>query len=218
MAQVGDIYLLQARLEVDQKPATLNMHYLELTPPDQELDTEALARGWDLAMRTPLVNMLCEKTEYIGVDVYRKYTDGSALGQYRVPGGPTAGAISGEQMPAHDCINVGLGQTLFDQNRNGSLSIPGIPESVADGTTVLQGHLDGVVQAFIDALIVNVTEDTPGVGVWRIGVLSQKHLTDNPGDYPGAMADVVSINAKAVIGTNRARSPQYRRRKAVPVV
>jgi len=215
MAEVGDVYALQVKLETREKQATLNFHYLELTPPDDSLDTEALAAAWDFANRSSLTGMLSEECRYIGVNVYRRYTKGSARGQYRPPGGAVPGAIAGDSLPASCAIVMKLGQTLFSPESDGQVWIPGIPESVADSTVVSQAHLDGAVQAFIDTLLPNLPEVSPGTGVFRISVLSRKWLDDNPGDWPGATADVVTIGAKATIGTNRLRAQFFRRKKTV---
>lgn len=205
---VADVFRAEVNFELPDSPATCHLHYQELNPTDSgKVATEALADalfdGW---VGNELPAMMGIEAAVTGVRCYK-------LGTPVIP--PTfqtirtQGIRAGTTCPAIDGVRFGIVQALRSSKSNGHVTIPGIAEPDCEGNTWENLFMIGVVQALSLALGQPIAE-TPQVGLWRLGVLSRKHLKDFPGDYAGAFADATASTATPIVGSMRPRRTHRR--------
>ena len=206
---VGDVYSLQVQMEGFDSPGSVNFHYQEVTPSDSgDRETFALARAWnDSQLLTDMLGLLANPDVAVtGVYVLKRSGTPVEPGYFtdRRPGGN-----SGPALPFNNGLRVNLGQSFFPANRNGLVWIPGVRELDCNGNQFTAAFMAGSVATFVASLL-NLIEETPNLGQWRLGVLSRKHLVDNPGDFAGAFADVTSASASPIVGSQRRRTTKRR--------
>lgn len=205
---VADVFRCEVNFELPDNGATCHVHYQELNPTDSgKVATEALADAlFDAWVGNELPAMMGLGAAVTGIRVYK-------LGLPVVP--PTfqtintPGIRAGTICPAIDGVRFGIVQSLRSSKSNGHVTFPGIAEPDQEGNTWENLFMIGVVQALSIALGQPIAE-TPQVGLWRLGVLSRKHLKDFPGDFAGAFADATAATATPIVGSMRTRRTHRR--------
>jgi hypothetical protein len=99
-----------------------------------------------------------------------------------------------------------LNQSLFSAKSNGRVFIPGIPEADTEGNQIDAAQRIAV-ELFIANLLPNLNQESPGSGLWELGVISSTRLyPDNlPPDWAGSFSPVVNISLSPIIYTLRSR-------------
>lgn len=206
---VGDVYAAHWRINSRTQATSLNLHYQELNPSDSGLnETESLAEALMNSLITSrLQSALSDDGVYVGgVNVYKK------SGNVVAPAFATdhrPGTAVGAAAPMNNALRILLGQAVFPSNRNGLVWLAGMREDDMAGNQFTQAYISGPATDLANELV-NVLLETPNDGQWRLGVLSRKHLIDNPGDYAGAFADVLSASASPIVGSQRRRTTRLR--------
>lgn len=204
---VGDVYSLQMQMTLPDKESTVNFHYQEtdIVTPDETSCTE-LAEGFMTEIVEPIYRQwISNECAITGVLVYR--LSGDAV----PPGYATdrqVGARSGSPLPANNGLRLRVLQAFFPSNRNGLVWVPGVSELDCNGNTWTNTFITTIVEPSLPALGVPVEGLLSGE--WRLGVLSQKHLDDNPGDFSGAFADGVGVAVTPTVGSQRRRTTDRR--------
>lgn len=205
---VSDVFSLAVEIALPDSPTTINFHYQETNPSDSAVvHTQALAVAWEDQMMTPLLAMLSTSATTGGVRVRKLGSPAAAPGYATSEGQGNEGA--GSILPANNGARLSISQSFFPSRSNGMVWIPGVSEGSIEGNNYKQAWLDGPAQSFIDALLQDIVE-TPNTGLWRLGVLSRKHLIANPGDYAGAFADATGASMSPIVGTQRRRTTKRR--------
>ena len=201
------MYSLQIQMTLPDKEATVNLHYQETDPvsTDATACTE-LAEGFIAVTAENVFRQWISNLAAItGVKVYRLSGDAVAPGYAtdRMPG-----ARSGFPLPANNGLRLRLLQAVFPSNRNGLVWVPGISENSCVGNTFTTAFITNTVQPTLQDLGQPVEGITNGE--WRLGILSRKHLDDNPNDYAGAFADAVGSAVTPTVGSQRRRTTDRR--------
>jgi hypothetical protein len=190
----------------------MTWHYQTLTEPSLTLQTKALSEALAEHLTPTLRAMLSDEHQVSRFTVDK-------LGGTRIPNSTFSllaanrvGTQVGAALPASAAIQGKLFQTLFTKRSNGHFWISGIPADKVVGSVLDGTYGITEVSNFMIALVANVAEVSAGDGLWRIGVLSRKFLIENPGDYQGALADVVLTGFDIRLGRMRSRRFGGRRR------
>ena len=214
---VDDVFRVRMIGETREGEFSLNMHYQELTAASLAISSEALAEALSDQL-TPEV-IACMATS---ASVSRWVVD--KLSGTRHPGSTFSevaasrvGTFGPNALPANTAIKFNFGQILFAAKSNGRVWLSGIPTTGVLGSVVTAAYRDGVIASLAAALLTNITEVSAGDGLWRLVVVSQKWLDANPGDYVGAAADVVTVQADPRVAMMRSRTFGGRRRLPAPV-
>lgn len=211
---VGDVYAVQIELSGPDSPATINLSYQEVTPHDGvKTRTQALADA--LGDSSPVANlaaMISEEAVINGIYVRAATFEYQVSGVRCPPGFWTdyiVGGRSGDPLPANNGLRIGVYQSVFPARSNGMFWVPFIPEADVVGNTVSVIYAAVAVDPFLTSLG-PLVEETPAAGQWRLGLLSRKFLSANPGDFEGAFADATGVSASPIIGTQRRRTTRRR--------
>lgn len=205
---MAGIYKVITHFSCPAGPATINMHYQNITVSDSgKTPTDALADAfWEQIVLNEMKDLISTDTSITATRVYR--VDNLPAGEppgLRIEN--VAGIHSSESLPVNMGLKIDVVQSFFPRNRNGHFTVPGLPEEFVLGSVYNQLYAFNHVQPFLAAIGALVIE-TPDAGQWRLGVLSRKHLTDNPGDYVGAFADATGAGSPSVISGNRTRTTE----------
>jgi hypothetical protein len=118
----------------------------------------------------------------------------------------------GPALPANNAILIGLSQGLYTAKHNGRIFIPGI----AEGDTVI-GNLTAAFQAtplaaFVNAIAVQLEEESGGTGRWNLGVINGFILHNSPPvlDWQTAFSQVISVNGSPIIAGQKRRQSKVR--------
>jgi len=215
---VDDIYRLKVTGEGREGEWCMTFHMQTLTDASLGLDSHRLAHA-AATVWTPLF-VACMSSAH---SIARFKTDKihgavSPSAQHSLIPASRVGTLGALALPANSTMVIKIGQTLFDANRNGQVWMSGLNQDSVLGSVLTSAFRTGVVQTMLDGILANLPEQSAGAGLWRLVVLSRKHIKDNPGDILGAAADAVTTSVDARVGMMRSRSFGGRRRKVVPVV
>lgn len=205
---VSDVYSVRYDLEMPSGAASLNFHYQETTPPSSAAATVGLADGVMAQLGGLFRAILSAQCWLTAVQVYKLYDSKQSPAAANINDG--VGQSPGNALPAQFAAKIGLQQSFFPSNRNGLVWIPGIDEDRVSISQLDAEYRDGPIKAWADQLLLDVTEPAAGDGRWRLIVLSRAWLVLNPGDYPGASADVVGITRFLLTGRQRRRRTKVR--------
>jgi hypothetical protein len=205
---VSDVYAVCFDLEMPSGPASINMHYQELTAPSSTDGPDGVAGGL-MADLVPLLRLIMSAdTKFVQLRAYKKNGDKETPASLTIADG--TGLSGGDAMPAQFGAKLVLAQTFFDSVSNGMIWVPGIDEERVTVSLIDAEYLNGPIKNFADQLLVQVEEPAAGDGRWRLVVVSQKFLDLNPGDYVGASADVTGISRLPLVGRQRRRRTKVR--------
>lgn len=200
---VSDVYSAHFHMEMPSGPASVNFHFQETTEPSSTDGPDGVA-GACMTQLVPLLRGIISAQCYVTmVRVYKRYLTTVAPAAASIANG--VGLSPGNALPAQFAAKLGLQQVFFPQESNGMVWIPGLDEDRVTVSQLDSSYRTGPIQAFADQLLSDLEEPAAGDGRWRLIVLSRKWLAANPGDYPGASADVTGINKFLLVGRQKRR-------------
>lgn len=210
---VDDVYRVKATLEGIEGEWSITWHYQELTPSSIGISTKQLAESVAEHLTPELVALLSNEHQVSRFTVDKLSGTRFPNSTFSLVDSARRGAQIGPALPASSAIQFKLGQTFFPSTSNGQFWLSGVPRVQATGSVLVALYANGVVSDFAVKLFANVPEVSAGDGLWRIVVLSRKHLDANPGDYVGAAADVTLVGFDTRLGRMRSRGFGGRRKK-----
>ncbi len=212
---VEDIYRMQVIGEGREGEWSMTFHMQTLTEPTLGLDTDRLAVSASVKW-TPLFTACMSADHQISRFKVDKIHDERSPGSFHseVPA-VREGDNAGVALPANTTMVIKIGQILFPPKHNGQVWMSGLTHLSVLGSVLTVAFRDGVVQTMLDGILENLDEDSAGDGLWRLVVLSRKHLVLNPGDFVGAAADAITTSVDARVGMMRSRSFGGRRKAKV---
>lgn len=214
---VGDVYFAKIIVETREKTSSIGFHYLMTDPATLGQDTSRLAFSVQSVIFPLLAACLSNKVHLRAVAVNRLHTVGGFKARSQPATDAVPGEVSSDALPAVNSMRIKLHQAVFSPQSDGEVHLPGIPESVVSGNVLQQAFLDAQVAALKAGLVATLPEQGGGGGNWRLSVVSKKYLIDNPGDWPGATADVLTVSVPNRLGSHRGRMEFYKRKKPAVV-
>lgn len=214
---VADVYRVKMIGEGREGEWQITLHYQELTEPSLDPGPTALAIGVAEHLTGVVRACLASSHQVSRWRVDKLSGTKAPAASHSLVEASRVGTNSALSLPASVAMRFQLFQLFFDQASNGGFHLSGIPADQVLGNVALAAYTTGVIAAFAGDLLAEVEEDSGGDGLWRLVVLSRKFLIENPGDYAGASADVVSIGFDARTGTMRSRRFGGRRRTKVVI-
>jgi len=214
---VDDIFRVRVTAEGREGEWLMTFHYQELTPSNLGIATKQLSESVAEHLTPEL--RACISSEH---EVSRFQAD--KLSGTKIPNSTFSliaasrpGTQLGAALPAHRPAVLKLFQSFFPQKSNGQVWMSGVPSNQVLGSVILDAYFTGVLGTFLLKLAANVPEVSAGEGLWRLVVLSRKHLIANPGDFVGAAAVVDATGADPRLGRMRSRRFGGRRRGPAPL-
>lgn len=208
---IEDIYKITCNFSLDKRAASFSLFYQEDTEHSGvDLETRIFGEAWATAMHASIIPLLSQHTRFTSIHCTK--LDGTLFPKFKINNTTQVGTSGIDALPDNNAIVVNLHQQLFPSSSDGRIYVPGIAEDQTTIGVLTQAFVTGVLQAFVDALLLPVPELSGGAGRWILGVISQKVLNAAPPfkDWEGAFSAVGSIAANTIIGTMRKRQTRVR--------
>jgi hypothetical protein len=201
-----DIYLISGHYENPSGASSFRLYYQEdAVRSGIGTDTQILAQSFDDKLTLAIRGVLSDDFLYTAIICQKVSGDDEA--KFQVDVATQVGLRLGPALPSNNAILIGLSQGLFSAKHNGRMFLPGIPEA-----DTLIGNLTAAfqatpLQAFVDALDVELAEESGGTGRWNLGVINGLILNSSPPikDWQSAFSQVSSVNASPIIAGQKRR-------------
>lgn len=214
---VADVFRCKMVGETREGEFSMNFHWQELTSASLAISTTALAEALSAAL-TPIIRAAIASTAIVNRWTADKLSGTKVpASSFSEASGSRVGTLGADALPANSPLKFNLGQALFSAKSNGRVWLSGIPTAQMLGSVIIPGYASGAVAAVSAALLADIAEVSAGDGLWRLVVLSRKFLLANPGDYAGAAADVLSVQADPRIAMMKSRTFGGKRKNPAPV-
>lgn len=205
---LNEIYRVTNHYELPTSAASWSIYYREKVAGSTGfIGTERLGDAWFVHFGTTIVDMLSGDCSHPQTVTERVWEDGEA--KHKVNHAAQIGVIPGPSLPNNNAVSISLAQSTLPPKHNGSLFLPGIPESQTNVGNVSQTYFDTELAAFLIKLVLDVPELSAGTGVWEPIVISAQirdlPVPPIPKDWPGAVLPITSVMANPRIGILRKR-------------
>jgi len=132
---------------------------------------------------------------------------GDSEAKFRTDITTQVGLRTGPSLPANNAILIGLSQGLFAARHNGRIFIPGVAEGDTLVGNLTTAYQTGPLQAFVDALALQLAEESGGTGRWNLGVINNLILDAAPPikDWQSAFSQVVGVSGSPIIAGQKRR-------------
>jgi len=206
-----DIYLVSAHFENPSGASSFRLYYQEeVVRSGIGTDTQVLSTSWEDALSLLLRSMISDDFLFTAIVVHK--VSGTMEAKFRTDVGTQIGLRVGPSLPSNNAILIGLSQGLFAARHNGRIFIPGPAEGdtlVGNLTTAFQS---GPLQAFVDALAIQLVEESGGTGRWNLGVINNDILDSSPPikDWQTAFSQVISVSGSPIIAGQKRRQTKVR--------
>jgi len=212
---LNDIYRVTNNYELPTSAASWSIYYHEKTAADgSDLGTERLGDAQFTHFGTTIIDMLSGDCNHTSSVCERVSPFSEA--KHIVNNAVQIGVIPGPSLPNNNSIVVNLAQGTLPAKHNGSIRLPGIPESQTLIGNLLQTYFDTELAAFLVKLILDVPELSGGTGVWEPIVISAQirdiPVPPTPKDWIGAKLPITGVSASPIIGILRKRASKVRGR------
>ena len=210
---VNDIFKADILLEGPDGPASFGVHFKEGTANTTAFDEcSDIAEALKINIGEKLLDILSDEWFFSGIRVSKR--SGNPRPMALVDGYVTAhlssqGQVDSPALPANNAYLFTLQQSTFGARSNGKVYVPGVPESKTDGSILLTAWASTEVNNFAQFLELDVQSQSD-TGLWWLGVISQKHLVANPGDWSGAFAVAGQVVPDSYLAIQRRRAGRQR--------
>lgn len=205
---INEIYRVTNHYELPTSAASWSMYYREKVAGDTGfIGTERLCEAFSVHFGTTLIDMLSGDCSQPSLVCERVWEDPEA--KHIINNAVQIGVIPGPSLPNNNAITIQLGQSALPPKHNGSIFLPGIPESETNVGNLSQTYYDTEIAAFLIKLVQDIPELSAGSGIWEPIVISAQ-IRDIPEppvpkDWPGAVLPVTNVLASPIIGIMRKR-------------
>lgn len=210
MAQ-DDIYLASFHFENPSGASSFRLYYQEdAVRSGIGTDTQVLSTTLDDKL-TPSIRDLMA-TDFLFTAIIVQKVSGAKEAKFRTDITTQAGTRVAPSLPANNCIVVGLAQGLFAAKHNGRIFIPGLAEGDTTVGNLTSAFAGFQLQAFVDAIGVQLEEESAGTGRWNLGVINGLILNSSPPikDWQTAFSQVITVSGSPIIGGQKRRQTRVR--------
>lgn len=206
-----DIYLASFHFENPSGASSFRLFYQEeAVRSGVGTDTQVLSTTLDDKLTLVLRNLIAIEFLFTAIVVHKVSGDKEA--KFRTDIATQIGTRPNPALPANNCVLIGLSQGLFSAKHNGRIFIPGTAEvdtNVGNLTTAFQV---GPLQAFVDAIAVQLEEESAGTGRWNLGVINTNILNSSPPikDWQAAFSQVITVNGSPIVAGQKRRQTKVR--------
>jgi len=210
-----DIFRLTQHYELPTSAASWSMYYNEKVAADGAfLTTERLGDAAFVHFGTTIIDMLSGDCNHVSTTCERVSPLPEA--KHEINNAVQIGIIPGPSLPNNNSIVVNLAQGTQPANHNGSIRLPGIPESQTLVGNLLQSFYDTELTDFMIKLVLDIPELSGGTGIWEPIVISAQ-IRDAPfpalpKDWDAAKMPVTGVVASPIIGILRKRASKVQGR------
>jgi hypothetical protein len=206
---LNDILRISWFYELPTSAASFSVYYHEKTGSSgADLTTEKLGDAAFTHFGTTIIDMLSSDCSQPSIQTERVFPISEA--KHIINNAVQIGVIAGPSLPNNNSIVVNLSQATLPAKHNGSVRIPGIPESKTSIGNLLQAYYDTEIAAFSAKLVQDIPELSAGTGVWEPLVISAQirdiPVPPAPKDWAGAKLPVTGVVASPIIGILRKRA------------
>lgn len=173
-------------------------------------DTQVLSTTLEDKLSSAIRNLMAVEFLFTAIIVHK--VSGDMEAKFRTDIAVQFGGRPTPPLPANNCILVALSQGLFSARHNGRIFIPGPSE-----TDTLVGNLTaafqtGPLQTFVDAISVQLEEESGGTGRWDLGVINTEVLNGSPPikDWQTAFSKVINVAGSPIIAGQKRRQTKVR--------
>lgn len=210
MAQ-DDIYLCSFHFENPSGASSFRLFYQEdAVRSGVGTDTQIVAQSLEDVLALLLRSMIASDFLFTAIIVHKVSGDKEA--KYRVDINTQTGLRAGASLPSNNAILIGLSQGLFGAKHNGRIFVPGPAESDTLVGNFTSGFQTGPLQAFVDALAIQLVEESAGTGRWNLGVINNNILDSSPPikDWQSAFSSVITVSGSPIVAGQKRRQTKVR--------
>lgn len=206
-----DIYQASFHYEAPSGAASFRLYYQEdAVRSGIGTDTQVLSTTLDDKLSTEIRDCLSDDWLFTAIVVHK--VSGTKEAKFRTDITVQAGTRVGPSLPANNSILIALSQGLFAARHNGRIFLPGLAEGdtlVGNLTSAFRGFQ---LQSLVDALTIQLVEESAGTGRWNLGVINNLILDSSPPikDWQSAFSAVISIAGSPIIAGQKRRQTKVK--------
>lgn len=210
MAQ-DDIYQVSCHFENPSGASSFRVYYQEeAVRSGIGTDTQVLTTTFEDVFSLLIRGMIADDFLFTAIVAHKVSGDKEA--KFRTDVTTQVGLRVGPSLPANNCILIGLSQGLFGARHNGRIFIPGPAEGDTAIGNMSAAFQSGPLQAMVDALAIQLVEESGGTGRWNLGVINNDILDASPPikDWQSAFSQVISVSGSPIIAGQKRRQTKVR--------
>jgi hypothetical protein len=204
---VGDIFRMTQFYELPTSAASWSLYYHETVLGSTGfIATEQLGEALFVHFGTTIIDMLSADCNNPSMQTERVFSVSQA--KHIIQHAVQIGVRPGPSLPNNNSLVVNLEQATLPRKNNGSIRLPGIPEADTNVGNLDQVYFDTQITAFLQKVVLTVSELSAGDGRWEPIVISAtvRDIALPAKDWAGAKMPVTGVSASPIIGILKKRA------------